>query len=252
MYIPGKINELIAGMTLTIDTEGMSKAKVIKCESNKQTYYIKIENMNDEVIREYQMYHWLKGILPVPNIIQRVIENEISYLLLEKAEGKMLEDEEYKKNPKLLVQLAAKGIKALQSLDISTCTFDSTIDAKLKKARLRIDQGKVDKIDHNQYTVNMKTPDDVYQYLIENKPKEDLVLTHGDYCFNNLFTNGDIITSYIDMGRGGIGDRYQDIALCVRELSDYDPVYTTILFEILGVEPDYDKIKYYTLLDELF
>lgn len=252
MYLPDKLNELLAGMKLSSDTEGMSKAQVIKCENAIHTYYLKIENINDEVIREFQMYQWLKGKLPMPDIILRTIENNVSYLLIEKAKGKMLEDDEYKNNPKLLVQLAAKGIKALQSVDVSTCPFDSQIDVKLEKAKLRIEQGEVSKVDRNQYTVNLNSPEDVYRYLIDNKPKEDLVLTHGDYCFNNFFTDGKEITSYIDMGRGGIGDRYQDIALCVRELMDYDPIYTEMLFKELGMDPDFDKIKYYILLDELF
>ena len=49
-----------------------------------------------------------------------------------------------------------------------------------------------------------------------------------------------------------MGDKYRDIALCVRELSEYDNYYTDLFFEHLGLVPDYEKIKYYILLDELF
>lgn len=88
------------------------------------------------------------------------------------------------------------------------------------------------------------------QFLIY--PKEDKVLSHGDYCFNNYFAENNQVSGYIDMGRGGVGDRYQDIALCVRELMNYEKKYTELLFSHLNIEPDYEKIRYYILLDELF
>ena len=60
----------------------------------------------------------------------------------------------------------------------------------------------------------------------------------------------------------GTGDRWQDIALCYRSLvHNYDGKYggkkyegfsPKLLFEQLEMEPDWEKIKYYILLDELF
>ena len=67
---------------------------------------------------------------------------------------------------------------------------------------------------------------------------------------------------FIDLGRGGIGDKWNDIALCYRSLKHnfdgtyggkvYEDFHPDMLFEKLGLEPDWDKIKYYLLLDELF
>ncbi len=224
MYLPNKLEKILEGMHFEVDKEGMSKAKVIKCFDMDKSYYLKIEKVNDEVIREYEMYQWLYGKLSVPKVIYRVIEDDISYMLIENAKGQMLEDETYRKAPERLVHLASIGIKKLQSVDITECNFNSRIEEKL----------------------------DVFNYLVRNKPVEQLVFTHGDYCFNNYFTDGKDITSFIDLGRGGVGDLYQDIALCVRELMDFDSRYTDMLFEELEIKPDYAKIKYYILLDELF
>jgi aminoglycoside phosphotransferase len=250
--LPEELNMILDGMKCIVDNEGKSKAQVIKYYYNNKSYYLKIQQINDEVKREIEMYQWLKDKLPIPSIVYQKVINNTSYLLMEKVEGDMLECSKFKQNPELLVHLAAKGINMLQSIDISSCNYDSTIDFKLLKARQDINQGLATSIDESIYTKGMKTVEDVYTYLINNKPTEELVFTHGDYCFNNYFTNGIDITGYIDMGRAGIGDKYQDIALCVRELSDYDSKYTEMLFESLGMEPDYEKIKYYILLDELF
>jgi kanamycin kinase/aminoglycoside 3'-phosphotransferase-3 len=87
-----------------------------------------------------------------------------------------------------------------------------------------------------------------------NKPKEDLVFSHGDYCLPNIFLEGGEITGFIDLGRAGIADKWQDIALAIRSL-EYNlksDKYIDLFFRYLEIEPDYEKIKYYILLDELF
>ena len=64
------------------------------------------------------------------------------------------------------------------------------------------------------------------------------------------------------MSRCGIADKWQDIALCYRSLLHnfsgkyggkvYEGFSPELLFEKLGIEPDWEKIRYYILLDELF
>lgn len=99
-------------------------------------------------------------------------------------------------------------------------------------------------------------------WLIQNKPEEELVFTHGDFCLPNIFAKGDEISSFFDLGRAGVADKYQDIAICYRSLKHnfegkyggqkYENFNPDILFEKLGMEPDWEKIRYYILLDELF
>lgn len=252
MYLPKDLKKILGSMKYEEDKEGKSKARVIHFYDDKNDLFLKIEGINDEVIREYENYQWLQGKLPVPKVICRTIVDNKSYMLIERAKGKMLEEEDYRNNPERLVTLAAKGLKLLQEVPISNCPCDSTINKKLVLARIRIEEGLVGRIDRNIYTKGLNTPQEVLKYLISNKPREELVFTHGDYCFNNYFTDGTDITGFIDMGRGGIGDMYQDIALCVRELMDFEPKYTDMLMKELGIKPDLEKIKYYILLDELF
>lgn len=251
MYLPKEIEQFVKKMKCVKDGEGKSKADVYKIFDLEKTYYLKVEKRCDETIREHDMYKWLKGKLPVPEIISESFENGTDYLLIEKAKGIMLESECYRNNPKQLVRLAAEGLKLLWKVPVSECDFDASIESKLKKAKQQIDNGKKVCVDSNMYTKGFNNEQDVYEYLISNIPKEDKVLSHGDYCFNNYFAYNNHISSFIDMGRGGIGDRYQDISLCVRELMDYEKTYTELLFQYLDMEPDYERIRYYILLDEL-
>ena len=101
------------------------------------------------------------------------------------------------------------------------------------------------------------------KWLKENQPKNfEPVLSHGDFCLPNVFFNDDEFSGLIDLGGTGVADKYQDIALCYRSLKhnfggvyggkvykDFNP---DLLFEKLGITPDWEKIRYYTLLDELF
>ncbi len=80
-----------------------------------------------------------------------------------------------------------------------------------------------------------------------------------------IFGRNDKVTGYIDLGKMGIADRWCDIAICYRSLShnfsgkygeyvdvtcsEYDEMQ---FFRELGIEPDWEKIRYYILLDELF
>ena len=87
-------------------------------------------------------------------------------------------------------------------------------------------------------------------------------MSHGDFCLPNFLLKDDSLTGVIDLGRAGVADKWCDIALCYRSLKDnYNGRYDNIkkqgfskfyLFESLGLKPDWDKIRYYILLDELF
>lgn len=107
-----------------------------------------------------------------------------------------------------------------------------------------------------------ESPEALLSWLKDHQPNEDLVFSHGDFCLPNIFINQNRISAFIDLGRSGIADRYQDIALCYRSLKhNFSGVYSGIaypgfdpemLFDELEITPDYDKIHYYILLDEVF
>lgn len=251
--LPKVIQKHIKNMTYLKDTIGCSKESVYYFPNNGNILYLKIGNPNTEFENEQKILKWLQGRLPVPKIITTHKEDEYDYLLMSKAIGKMSCSEEYLKNPKLLVKLLAEGINMLQEIDISNCPFDSTLENKLNIAEKKITSNEID-IKAFKPTKKYKSPSELYDYLICNKPKEELVFSHGDYCLPNIFLNGTKVTGFIDVGRAGVADKWQDIALCIRSLRHNlkSEKYTDLFFEHLGIKPNYEKINYYILLDELF
>ena len=107
-----------------------------------------------------------------------------------------------------------------------------------------------------------KDPEQLLDWLENNRPDYEPVFSHGDLCLPNVFIEGGRISGFIDLGDAGIGDKWRDLALCWRSLKwnsegayggkVYPEVRQELFFEALGIAPDPEKLRYYTLLDELF
>lgn len=107
-----------------------------------------------------------------------------------------------------------------------------------------------------------ENPAALLRWLWAHRPEEEPALSHGDYCLPNVFLDGGNVSGFLDLGRAGVADKWCDIALCYRSLSHnysgrfhsaaYSGYDDLLLFKALGLEPDWQKIRYYILLDELF
>ena len=173
--------------------------------------------------------------------------------LLTKAVGEMAFSEQYLKDPMKLVSLLSVGIKILQAVDISDCPFDCTLKNTLKFLWNRVINNEVDMNNWKEST-EFNTPKELYDYLLVNQPEEELVFSHGDYCLPNVLFDNEKVTGFIDLGNAGISDKWEDIASCIRslELNLKSNEYTNLFLECLKIKPDYKKINYYSLLNELY
>ena len=260
--IPERIRRLIADEKYETDQIGMSESSVFLFEKK----VLKVQEYNDEAENEYRMMQYLHNKLPVPLVHVREISNGRSYLLMSKCQGQMACSHEYMQNPAVLCRLLADGLKRLWSIDISDCPSDQGLSRKLDMAKYNIENGLVDldNVQPDTFGENgFQNPAALLQWLYENQPEEEPVLSHGDYCLPNIFGVSGEVTGYIDLGKTGIADKWCDIALCCRSLSnnyggryggidtccDYD---ASLLFRELGIAPNWEKIRYYILLDELF
>jgi len=252
---PYKIREKIKNFEIKKNSVGQSTANIYQCISYNKTYFLKIDSKDGELYNENISIKWLSDKVPVPNIIEWDSDQKNDYLLTSKINGLMLCDDYYLANPKLAVSVLSKGLKLLHSIDINNCEIKNNLDSKLLLAKANIQKKLVDIDNWEEETKNQfSSPDLLLEYLYDTKPKEDLVFTHGDYCLPNIFGLGDEITGFIDLGRAGISDKWQDIALCIRSLRHNfnSNEYDDLLLGELGIEKDMDKFNYYILLDEFF
>lgn len=259
--LPQSIQRKLSGADFSQDETGMSGSQVYLWE--KQV--LKIQEDNEEARSEYEIMRWLRGVLPVPEVLAYEREGGRSYLLMTRIAGKMACAEEYMRDPVRLTGMLADTLKALWRVDTADCPCRWGIDRKLAMAEYWVEHGMIDmeNVEPDTYGEGgFASPAQLYRWLAAHKPEEEPVLVHGDFCLPNLFFQGDRLEGLIDLGRTGIGDKWQDIALCYRSLlHNYDGKYggrkyegfrAEMLFERLGLAPDWEKIRYYILLDELF
>jgi len=253
LKLPHAIKKHTKDMTFTKNQIGCSSALVYHIKNNDREFYLKIDKSNPQFKHEQNIMRWLQSKLPVPRIMARCEKGGHEYLLMTKMPGVMACSDEYINKPEELVKLLAQGIETLQAVKISGCPYIFTVKNKLKLAKKRIENHQVDMSDWEDRT-QFQSPEDLFDYLVANQPEEELIFSHGDYCLPNIFLRNNQVSGYIDLGRSGIADKWQDIALCFRSLIHNlkSNQYTDLLFECLNLEPDYKKIQYFILLDELF
>lgn len=261
MEIPIRIKEFFIKNNFTVNNVGYSQAKIFSSEDS----VLKIEKQCVESDNEHGMIEWLQNKIPVPKIVHTESYLGMNYLLMSKIDGDMSCSEKYMQNPKLLIKLLSEALLLLWSVNISDCPSNMMLDKKLKLAEYNVKNGlcNVENAEIGTYGANgFKNPEDLLIWLKNNKPSEEPVFSHGDFCLPNIFINNDKISGFIDMGRSGIADKYQDIALCYRSLvnnfsgkfgyNGNQQFNEKDFFSELGMSIDMDKIKYYILLDELF
>lgn len=258
--LPENIEKHINGAHYSMDSVGQSGSQVICFDD----FVLKISDRDEESNNEFLMLRWLENKLPVPRIIEFEQTDGKNYLLMSKADGEMTCSQNLINEPEKLIQLLCDGLHMLWNVDISDCSSDYSLDEKLILAEHRVNNNLCTTEDAEPQTYGkdgFKNPAELLLWLKENKPDEDLVLSHGDYCLPNIFVKNHRVSGFIDLGRCGKADKYQDIALCYRSLQhNFDGKFGTVpiehdckeFFEILGIRPDWDKIRYYILLDELF
>jgi kanamycin kinase/aminoglycoside 3'-phosphotransferase-3 len=261
MNLPDKIKKMIHGGEYHVDEVGMSDSTILMFDH----MILKIQSTSAESQQEYQVMKWLDGKLPVPKVIEFEEDSTDSYLLMTRLSGQMACAEEHLSDPDALTSLLAEGLRKLWSIDIHDCPFSFSLDERLQTACFNVENDLVDleAADPDTFGPNgFKDPGHLLQWLKENRPEVEPAFSHGDYCLENIMIADGEISGFIDLGKSGIADKWQDIALCYRSLqyefdekfssrthSDYHP---DSLFEKLNIESDWEKIRYYMLLDELF
>lgn len=261
IMIPKQIEELVKDNPYTLSNIGMSGSQVLMFED----MVLKIEMRSDYVEKQVRIMRWLEGKLPAPKVLAFEIMGEKSFLLMSRVYGDMACSEYYLEHPKVLLKALAEALKMMWSLDISDCPNLRDLDTELSEGKYRVENGLVDVEDAEPTTFGeggFESPAHLLQWLEENRPVQEPVFSHGDFCLPNVLLTDGEVSGFIDLGDAGVGDKWRDIALCYRSLKHnfdgtfggkvYEDFNPDMLFEALEIEPDWEKLNYYILLDELF
>ena len=258
--LPAAIRQYIGDRPYTENTVGMSGAGVLMFDD----MVLKTAPADQTAAREVQMMGWLQNRLPVPRVVHSCVENGQSWLLMSRLEGRMACDRYYMERPQVLLPLLADSLQRLWQVDLRDCPCQFGLEDRLLLAEDNVRHGRceTENVEPTTYGPGgFKDPEHLLRWLKDHRPPMDPVLSHGDFCLPNVFFRDGAVSGYLDLGFCAVADRYQDLALCYRSLThnadgSYGVVYPNIrpekLFDGLNIKPDWEKIRYYILLDELF
>ncbi|GLQ09681.1 aminoglycoside O-phosphotransferase APH(3')-IIb [Devosia yakushimensis] len=237
-------------------TIGQSSAVVYRLSPPDQTpLFLKGERQAPlaELPGEIARLAWMaQHGVPCPRIIDVTEHAEWQWLLMSALPGHDLASGPIA--PDRLIQLYAEALRRLHAIDIADCPFDLRLERKLTLGAARVAAGLVDEDDFDDSRSGW-TAAAVFDALQQTTPSgEDLVVCHGDACLPNLLAENGVFTGFIDCGRLGIADRYQDLALAHRSLVyNLDAAAADAFLDAYGVSaPDRERMAYYRMLDELF
>jgi aminoglycoside phosphotransferase len=145
-------------------------------------------------------------------------------------------------------------LKRLHALPLDAQAPYWSLDERLQEAQWRLRHGAIDEDDIDPQYKHLSLQQ-LFDDMIKHLPKTaEEVFTHGDFCFDNLLFNGEALSGFIDMGRGGRGDRYQDLAIAARSVREtFGEKMLGLFFTSYGLNnPSEEKLRFYTMLDEFY
>lgn len=208
-------------------------------------------------LKEEQVLVWLRDKLPVAEVVAFDSDRYYHYLLLKELQGVPAHKLIRKIPEKRMLELMVKAMLQMHAVPIQNCPFDETMPAKLVRLRFLLDKGWLRKDTYNSKSLRSAEQD--YRYLCEHlSVQEEVIFTHGDFCLPNILLTDEKITGFVDLADAGPGDRYMDICTLANTMCynynqpDKFNYYCQNIFELYGInDPDWEKLQYYRLVNEM-
>lgn len=256
MNIPEKWHTQFPQAHVEQQAIGESRADVFRLRQDDGTdLFLKSEPVEElgELADEIERLHWLRQMdLPAPAVLDEMKENQRHWLLMTTVPGRDLASASELAAAQI-ISILATALRTLHQVPVARCPFDHSLDQRIARAQEHVNAGRVDATDFDDERLG-RSAEDVLAELLSTQPKtQDLVVTHGDACLPNFMAVDAHFSGFIDCGRLGISDRFQDLALAARSIErNLGQAWVKPFFEFYGVEPDVQRMKFYCLLDEFF
>lgn len=254
--VPASIKALVEGRAWARDLIGESGGAVYRLHApGEPDLYLKqgigavAGDISDEMVR----LRWLGERLPVPAVQHFESGADGAWLLMTALPGRTAYQRLVESPGDLaIVDALALFLRRTHAIPVETCPFNSDHRLRLGLARARIDAGLVDVEDFDDCHAGW-TAEQVWDEVTKLLPlTPDPVVTHGDYSLDNILLEGGAVTGCIDVGRAGIAERYQDVAILWNCLGEFGAAHQQRFLTTYGIELDEAKLRFHLGLDEFF
>jgi len=256
--VPDPVRSAIEGYAWTAATDGESGGAVFRLEApDRPTLYLKCGTgrVADDITAEMVRLEWLAGRLPVPRVRHFVRSPGEAYLLTTAVPGQNAYAYlvEHPERTAETVAALARFLRTLHALPLADCPFHAGHELRLADARRNIAAGQVAADDFDEERAGW-TPEQVWGEMVALLPLPfDRVVTHGDSSLDNVLLADGRVTGCIDVGRAGVADPYQDLAILWHNLEEFGSDAQRELWRVYGVaEPDERKVRFHLCLGEFF
>lgn len=257
MNVPAQWRQRLEGASIERQTIGESRSDVFRARfSDGKSLFLKSEPLSGAsgLADEVECLRWMDRIgVDGPSVLDTTTANDRRWLLMSALPGRDLASAT-DLAPLQVVRIVAKALRTLHQVPVAECPFDHRLHKRIAAAKDRVSAGLVDAADFHEDRLG-RSAEDVLDELLLSRPPEthDLVVSHGDACLPNLMAEADRFTGFIDCGRLGVSDRFQDLALAARSIErNLGADWVAPFFREYGVEPDERRMAFYRLLDDFF
>lgn len=258
LALPASLAPLVQERSWLRDTVGETGAAVHRLHApGAPDLYLKhgagdqVDAVTDEMVR----MRWLAGRLAVPAIRGFVLDDTGAWLLMTRLPGRTayqwLADRAADRGR--VVDLLADHLRTVHALPAASCPFEAGHGVRLAQARARIDAGLVETDEFDAERAGWSA-ERVWDAMMRLLPfASDRVVTHGDFSLDNILIGDDGAVGTIDLGRVGVADGYQDLAILWNCLGEFDAALGERLFAAYGIAvPDERRLRFHLCLDEMF
>jgi len=200
---------------------------------------------------------WLEDRVAAPRVMACVEEDGAVWLLSTAMPGRtawQAMEDAGRAERMAIAEAAATFLRRLHDLPAGECPFDSGHGLRLGQARARLAAGLIDEEDFDEERLGWSADRVVAEMeALLPLPVEAAVVTHGDYSLDNMMVGDGAVTGVIDLGRLGVADRYQDLAILWNGLREFGEDVAAAGLRAYGAWPaDERRMRFHLLLDECF
>lgn len=256
---PSVLTELIAGSAVQPVLAGEAGATVWRLTApDGEVRYLKHGSgeIAVDVADEAHRLAWLQGRVACAEPLHFVRTTDEAWLLTSAVAGRT-GDQWIEDDPATLpmvIDAFAGFLRQLHALPIDDCPFEAGAGLRLAAAQGRVIAGMIDTADfdadHDGWSAEQ-----LWDELIRLRPSSgQRVVTHGDFSLGNvLIDETGRVTGCIDVGRLGVADPYQDIAILWQNLREFGEAYAARFIAAYGIEQiDRQRLDFHRCLDEMF
>ena len=206
--MPSDIESFVRGAKI-YDSSCSPEARVYFIDKDNG-YYLKRSPLGS-LSKEAAMtsYFHSKGL--GTDILLYLTDGESDWMLTEKARGEDCTHREYLDDPKRLCDIISEELRKLHETDFTGCPVTNRNESYISLANENFKKGLYDTSYYSEAFGDI-TAEKAFAILEDGKSglRAD-VLLHGDYCLPNIMLDSWKLSSFIDLGNGGVGDRHIDI-----------------------------------------